>query len=91
MRLGGRKSSAQDLREDDGIVVLGVAGGVDECERALARSPSELSEPWAFASKFLDVTAAELLEAARLVSEPLPELRAGRQLLIPLIEFGPFA
>ena len=86
-----RQSSAQDLGEDNGVVVLGVPGGVHEGECAISRSPSELSEPRAFATKLLDVAAAELLETTRLVPEPLSEFRTRRQLLLPLVELGPLA
>jgi hypothetical protein len=70
-----RQSAAQDLGEDDRVIVLGVPGGVDEGERAVARPPPKLGEPWAFATKLLDVAAAKLLEATGLVPEPLPEWR----------------
>jgi hypothetical protein len=50
-----RQSPAQNLGEDNGVVVLGVPGGVDEGERAIARSPPELGEPRAFATKLLSM------------------------------------
>jgi hypothetical protein len=86
-----RQSSAQDFGEDNGVVVLGVPGGIDEGERAIARSPPELGEPRAFVTKLLDVAAAELLETTRFVPEPFPEFCARRQLPLPLIELGLFA
>jgi hypothetical protein len=85
----GTRLIAADLREDDGVVVLGVLGGVDEGERALPRPAPEGREPWALAAELLDVASAELLEASRLVPEPLPELRARGQLLLPAVELGP--
>jgi hypothetical protein len=68
--------------------VLGVVGGVDEGERAAAGPPPELHEPWALATKLLDVTPPEFIEATRLVPEPSSELGARRQFPIPLIEPG---
>jgi hypothetical protein len=73
-----RQSAAQDLGEDDGVVVLGVPGGVDEGEGAVAGPPPQLCEPRALAPKLLDVAPTKLFEATRLVPEPLPKLRARR-------------
>lgn len=86
-----RQSAAQYLGEDDGVVVLGVPGGEDEGECAVARSLPELREPRALATELPDIAAAKLLEATRLVPEPLPEFRTRWQLSLPLIELGPLA
>lgn len=67
-----RESAAQDLGEDDGVVVLGVLGGIDEGERAVPRPPAKLDEQRAMAAELLDIAAAKLIEATRLVREPLP-------------------
>jgi hypothetical protein len=58
--------------------VLGVPGGVDESEGAVAGPPPQLCEPRALAPKLLDVAPTKLFEATRLVPEPLPKLRARR-------------
>lgn len=83
--------AVQDLSEDNRVVVFGVPGGVLQGEDAVACPPAEFRESRASATKLFDVAAAKLLEAARLVPEPLPELRARRQLPLPLIELGPLA
>jgi len=67
-----RQSSPQDLCENDGVVVLGVTSGVDECECAIPRAAAELGQPRTLAAKLLDVAATKLCKAARLVAEPLP-------------------
>ncbi len=87
-RAGPRESAPQNVREDDGVVVLGVVGGVDERQRACARSASECRQPRTVGLKLLDVASAELLKAAWFVPEPLPELGARGQLLLPVVELG---
>jgi len=85
---GLRQSASQDLREHDGIVVLGVASGVNECERALPRPAPKLGDSRTLSAKLFDVASAKLLEAARLVPEPPPELGTWWQLALPLVELG---
>ena len=65
-----------------------VMRGVDQRERAIARPLSEGCEPWTLAAELVDVAPTELLKASRVMPEPLPELRARGQLLLPVIELG---
>ncbi len=81
----------QDLREDDGFVVLAVASAVDERQSADPRLAAERGQPRTLAAKLLGVASLKLLKAARLVAKPLPQLRARGQLLLPAIELGPLA
>ena len=71
-----RQASPEHLREDDGVIVVGVVGGVDEGERSLPRLASQCREPRTLAAELLDIASAELRESFRLVPEPLPELWA---------------
>ncbi len=86
-----RQSAPQDLREDDGFVVLAVASAVDERQRLGPRHAAERRQPGTLAAKLRDVASPELVKAARLVSEPLPQLGARCQLFVPLIELRPRA
>jgi hypothetical protein len=80
------QSAAQDLGEDDGIVVLRVPGRIDESEWAAAGLPPEFREPGPLATKFIHIASAKLLEATWLVTEPLSEFCARREFTLPLIE-----
>ena len=84
-----RQAAPQRLGEDDGVVVLGVSGAVDEGQGAVPRPAPQLRQLRALRAQLLQVAAAELLEAARLMPEPLPQPGAGRQLLLPFVETGP--
>ena len=86
-----RQATPQDLLEDDGVVVLCVMGGIDERERAFPRPASERRELGTLTAELLDVAPTELLKASRVMPEPLPELRARGQFLLPAIEPGLFA
>ena len=66
--------------------MFGVPGRVNQSERAAAGPSPELREARALATKLLDVAATKLLEATRLVREPLPKLRARREFSVPFIE-----
>jgi hypothetical protein len=68
--------------------MFAVSRGVDKGERAPAGSAPELRQARALITKLLDVAATELLEATRIMSEPLPELRARGQLLVPCVKLG---
>jgi len=83
--------ASQHVRENDRVVVFGVVGGVHERERALPRPASKLGDPRTLVAELLRVASTELLEAARLVSEPLPQLGARRQLARSLVELSPVA
>jgi hypothetical protein len=80
------QSAAQDLGEDDGVVVLRVPGRIDESEWAVAGPPPEFREPGPLATKFIHIALAKLLEATWLVTEPLPEFGARREFTLPRIE-----
>jgi hypothetical protein len=80
------QSAAQDLGEDDGVVVLRVPGRINESEWAVAGMPPEFREPRPLATKFIHIASAKLLEATWLVTEPLPEFGARREFTLPLIE-----
>ena len=71
-----RQSAPQDGRENDRVVVVAVAGGIDEGKRAVPCPAAQLGEPRTLLAKLLDIAAAELLIAARLVPKPLPQLGA---------------
>ena len=89
--IAGRKSTSHDLGQDRRVVVLRISCGVHQRERSGACSPAqrgELGAPW---SKLLDVAAPELLVASGIVPEPLPQRRARRQVLRPLVELRPLA
>src|SRR4051794_27862430 len=83
---GGGESTPEDLRENDRVVVVAVVGGVDERERAFPRPLSECRQTRTVVAQFLDVASPELLEALGIVTEPLPQIRARRQLLRPRVE-----
>jgi hypothetical protein len=70
------QSVSQDPGENNGVVVLTIAGGIDEGKRAVTGSTAQLREPRTLLSKLLYVTPAKLLKAARLVPKPLPQLGA---------------
>ena len=72
----GATSAAEDSCEHYGVVVLAVAGGVDEGERAGPCSAAQLRKPRTLMAKLIDVSAAELVEATRLVRKPLPQFGA---------------
>src|SRR5215204_51237 len=69
-----RQSAPQDGRENDRVVVVAVAGGIDAGKRAVPCPAPQLGEPRTLLAKLLDKAAAELLKAARLVPKPLPQL-----------------
>src|SRR4029079_11445468 len=71
----GARLAAPELREHDGVVVLGVASAVDERQRGLARSSAELSQLLLLCGELLDVPLSELREAGGVVAEPAPQLR----------------
>src|SRR3954447_26227746 len=89
--LPARQGSPENIREDDGVVVLGVPGRVDERQRPAPRSPPQLREPRAVAAQLLEVATAELFEAVRVVAEPPPQAGARGELLLPPVEPGTFA
>src|SRR3954463_9706062 len=76
----------QDLGKHRRVVVLGVARGVDERQRSLACEASQLADSGAPGTELLDVAAAKLAEAARVVPEPPPEPTARCQVTLPGVE-----
>ena len=69
--------STEEIREHDGIVVLRIAGSVDEGECAVVRPRAQLLEFRLFRFEFDSVPAAELGEAGWVMAEPLPQLALG--------------
>ena len=86
-----RKTASQDLGQNHGVVVLGVASRIDEGQRAPSRPAPKFRDPCALVAKLVLVAPAELLEAAGLVAEIPPELGAWRQLTVPLVKVGMLA
>src|SRR4051812_10826615 len=86
-----RESAAQDLAQDDGVVVLAVVGGVHEGERAFSRPTPECSQLPTTPAQLVDIAAAELVKTLRRMPEPLAQLRAGRHVLLPRVESGALA
>src|SRR5215207_2128249 len=86
--MGTRQTALQHLRQDHRVVVLAVARGVDERERRRARPMPQRCQRRTLVAELANVAAAELLEAVRNVAEPLPQLGAGSQLLLPGIKLG---
>jgi hypothetical protein len=64
------ESAAYDLGEDDRIVVIPIARGVDEGECAVTCPAPELFEPRPLITKFVKIATAEFVEATRVVPEP---------------------
>ena len=70
--------------------MLFVASCVDKGEGSGASAPSEFCEARALVFELREVAPAELGEPAWVVREPLSQLGARRQLLVPLVELGTF-
>jgi hypothetical protein len=83
-----RQPTTQDLRQHDGVVVFCVVSRVDQRQRPLSRATSERRESRTLPPKLLDVAAAKLLEAFRLMPKPLPQLGARGELFLPSVEPG---
>ena len=81
-----RQPTTQDLCQHDGVVVFCVVSRVDQRQRSLSRPAPERRELRTVAPKLLDVAPAKLLEALRLMPEPLPQLRARGELFLPSVE-----
>src|SRR5579875_125000 len=77
-------SMQQDLAQNDGLIVRLVVRGIDEGQRTLPRHIAQSAEQRALPRELVPVTAAELLPALRIVSEPLAQLVARRDVLHPL-------
>ena len=71
-----REPATEDVAEDDGVVVVFVAGCVDECQSARACVAAKCCEARALVLEFVEVAAAELGEACWVVSEPFAQVRA---------------
>jgi hypothetical protein len=63
--------------------MLRISSGKDERERAVPRPSPEFRETRMLPAKLIHVALAELLESARIVSEPRPQLGARCQLRFP--------
>ena len=70
------------------MVVVLVLRRIDQGDWALLSAAAQFPESLGMASKLEAVTAREFVPTANLVPKPAPELRAGRQLAIPLVEPG---
>src|SRR5437870_3330528 len=79
-------ATAQHVGEHDRIVVLGIAGTVDERHRAVLRSLSKSGQLRPLGPELLCVATAELGEPSRFVAEPLPQSLARCQGLVPFVE-----
>src|SRR5436305_7388097 len=88
MSLRVSSTIADQLRENDSVVVLGVAGGVDDRERATPRAAAQLLDLFAVRRELVAVARAELREPLGHVVEPLAQLVAGRQLARPRVQAG---
>src|SRR4051812_10736450 len=66
-------------------------GGIDQREGVIPRSAPESGEAGTLTAELFDVVPTELLEASRVMPEPLPERPARGQFLLPAVELGVFA
>src|SRR5690606_24841192 len=72
----------------DRIVMFGVARGVKQGDRPLARNVAKLRQRFLLLLQFLGVAAQKLRPALRPMAEPFAQLRARRELLAPFIDGG---
>src|SRR5450830_553530 len=70
----------------DRVVVCFVMRGIHERDGALARQRTHRLEHFRVRAQLLCVALAKLLPARRVVTEPLAQLRTGREFLGPLIQ-----
>jgi hypothetical protein len=95
-RLGrGRRRAGrlapEELGDDDRVVVLLVAGGVENRHPAAPGASAQVVEEVLMGGQLAPVPGPELRKALRAVIEPLAQLGAGRQLLRPGVELGALA
>src|SRR4051812_3298813 len=75
-----------ELCQHDRVVVLGVAGGVDDGDRPLLRAAAQVLDVLTACRELVAVARAELREALGNMVEPFAQLVAGRQLARPLVQ-----
>ena len=68
--------------------MLPIPGGVDEGDRALLGTASEIRQPSGLLGEFRPVAAAELVPTFRLMAEPFAQFGARCDLPDPLVEPG---
>src|SRR5690606_5011273 len=61
------------------VVVLPVAGSVHEGHRSLDQIAAQSRQPGVVGGQFLEVAAAEVVPAGRVLAEPAAQGRAGRE------------
>src|SRR5947208_2014417 len=76
----------QQLRENDPVVVLPVASGVEDRDRPFPCDPAEILDPLTVLAQLVAIAGAKCGEAGRDVVERPPELVAWSQLTRPLVE-----
>jgi RNA polymerase sigma-70 factor, ECF subfamily len=86
-----RQASPENLGQDNRVVVLCVVSRVHQGQGPLSRPAAESRKSRTLIAKLLDVAPAKLLEAFRLVPEPLPQARARSQLFLPGVELSALA
>ena len=87
LRCSGETASLpQGVAQHDGVVVHFVVGRVDKCDGAFARQFSQVLERFGVAVDLLPIAAAEAIPFVGIMIEPLAKLRAGREVLQPLVD-----
>src|SRR5215211_972373 len=74
-----------------GVVVLAVAGGIDDRQRTAGSAGPQLGEAFGSVGELVAVARAKLGEAGGNVVEPLAQLVAGCQVARPVVEARAFA
>jgi hypothetical protein len=80
----------KDRVKHDGVVVLLVAGAVDERDMSRCGEIAYAIELLAMFLKLAAVAMLELRPPARVVPKPFPERRTGRNFLHPFVDGGLF-
>ena len=86
----GTSDIAQEFGEHDGVVVLAVAGGVEDCQPASCGVTAKLVEAFGLGGKLVAIANPKLRESIRDMVEPLAQLVAWSKLARPLVEAGAF-
>ena len=76
----------QHLAQHNGLVVLGVAGGVDERELAVAGTRAKLREQLGLTGELGAVAGLQFCAPGRIVGKPLSQPGARRNLFQPHVE-----
>src|SRR5215217_8258010 len=77
---------AQQLGEDDSIVVLPVASGVQNRQRPFPSPAPQPRKPVALGVQLVAVARAKLIETLRNMIEPAAQLVAGSQIARPFVQ-----